>query len=270
MFGPANSGKTVALLRLARYLDTVGMEIVPDVNFRSDAYYEHVLVPDFQKRLRDNQPDRPANNTDPVFIALDVWEKGNRDGRVCKFIEVPGEHLFEKDKQSNEQDLPTYIEEIFRHAARKVVLFMVPLPSPESSEDGALSDSEFREFCDHVVRVIENKLNVAKDDFIFVISKADMQRSKLKGAEKPNLSAFRRALLARDGFARVEEALRNANRNLIVIPYSAGTMHKSVPGKPDMLVYSNAAWPKALWNEIRSAINGASLGGAFKRWFGSR
>ncbi len=268
MFGPANSGKTVALLRLARYLDTIGMEIVADVNFRADAYYEHVLVPDFQQRLADSQPDRPANNTDPVFIALDVREKGVRDGRICKFIEVPGEHLFEIEKTAANQVLPAYIEEIFRSNARKIVLFMVPLPSAESSEAGALSDSQFREFCDHVVRVIENKLSIASDDFIFVVSKADMQRDKLKSEVSANVSAFRKALMAREGFSRVAESLRRANRDLIVVPYSAGTISQSVPGKPDMLIYSKPPWPAALWREIRSSIGGTGAWGRWKRKWG--
>jgi len=244
------------------------MEVATDLSFREDAYYKKVLCPRFQSYIKETQPNKPPNNPDDAFIAIDVIDKKYRDGRVCKFIEVPGEHLFEVDRTANEQSLPTYINEIFHAKAKKIILFLAPFPCTEVDEHGALTDHEFREYCLHIERIIDGQLNVRKDDFIFIVTKADQQREKLIASNAPNKSAFRKTLLTRDGFGRVEAVIRRANRRLIVVPFSAGTIGKAQPGRPDTLTYGDDAWPEMLWNEIRGSIYGDGLLKSIKSLFG--
>ena len=107
-----------------------------------------------------------------------------------------------------------------------------------------------------------------RDQLIFVITKADEQTAMIANAIQPNVDAFRSALTARPGFSGVVRALRDQRHGVIVVPFSAGRVLATAPGKPDAFVFGHDAWPQRLWDELREAIQGRGFVAGAKALFG--
>jgi hypothetical protein len=269
MFGPANSGKTVALLRLAKFFSDKYGEVIADRAFRDDEYYKQVLCEEFQAFLTQVRPNRPINTPDADFAAVDFQERGTTEGRMCKFVEVPGEHLFNPQRPDNDQTTHPYLYEICTHPARKIILITIPLVDPRQNAAGALTDPEFLRYCAVIQRFFVTSLNPKRDRMIFVITKADEQTGMIGNSVQPNVTAFRRALMARPGFAAVESTLRRQRHGIKVVPFSAGRVVPSAPGSPDAFIFGDDAWPQRLWDELSGEIRGTGFFGSVKKYIWS-
>lgn len=267
MFGPSNAGKTVALSRLAKYFkDTLG-DVVVDRTFRTDEYYQKSLCKKYDEFLESIDPNRPINTPDADFLAINFNERGQTKGPICKFIELPGESLYKVDTPLANQPFPLYLRQIFNHPARKIIVFTVPLPDPQTDAAGAMRDEQFDRFCARIRMVISFNPGLKRDSYIFAVTKADEQVSLVQGAVVANRAAFRDALISRPGFDNVVKALKDARHRLVVVPFSAGQMVPTVNGQTALAVGDNA-WPKMLWGEIRNAITGRGFWAELRRMFG--
>ena len=267
MFGPANSGKTVALLRLAKFFSDKYGEVIADKAFRDDEYYKQVLCGEFQTFLTQVRPNRPINTPDADFAAVDFLERGTTAGRMCKFVEVPGEHLFNPRRPDSDQTTHPYLFEICSHPARKIILITIPLVDPRNNAAGALTDPEFLRYCAVIQRFFVNSLNPKRDQLIFVITKADEQTGMIANSVQPNVTAFRKALMSRPGFAAVESTLRRQGHGVVVVPFSAGKVVAAAPASPDAFIFGDDAWPQRLWDELSGAIRGTGLIASVKSLF---
>lgn len=92
LFGPAASGKTMALIRLTRYLHTKGYSVVPERPFRPAYYHIYQEVCDsFDKLLFSNYAVRSTSGAEMLLLKV-VDRKGEV---VCQLLDTPGPYFFD-------------------------------------------------------------------------------------------------------------------------------------------------------------------------------
>ena len=116
--GPRSSGKTVTLLRLAKYLMKTGnYSIKPNKSFRSDSDYADVCE-EFNSLL--DTTDYAPNPTKSIdFLLLDVYRNNKQ---MVHILEAPGEHFFDETKP-NSRDRRSYFIQLMNSDLKKIFVF---------------------------------------------------------------------------------------------------------------------------------------------------
>ena len=117
-FGAPSSGKTMALIRMIRWAESHGLQVVPERIFRPshDKHYQ---------RMCDNlstmvySTTAPSGNDTISFMLVKILDDHGRP--LCQILEAPGEHYF-KESEPN-RPFPTYIQQIVNAPNRKVWVF---------------------------------------------------------------------------------------------------------------------------------------------------
>lgn len=161
-FGSQASGKTLALMRMIRYLEENDYGVVPEEVFRpkTDEHYTRMC-----KELKDHTYSQytPGGNDVISFMLVKVLERGRP---VCQILEAPGEHYF--DGTAN-LEFPTYINRIRTAPNRKVWVFFV--------EQGWGVDSSERNLYAQKIRSMQSLVS-PRDKVVFLFNKADKYRDK--------------------------------------------------------------------------------------------
>lgn len=120
LFGARTSGKTMTLIRLTRYLESMGYKVIPDPIFRpgADTHYQR-MCKEFNRLAYS---DYAAMGNDIMsFMLVKVISPSGR--ALCQILEAPGEHYFDPDIP--DRHFPVYIENIKRIPNRKTWVFIV-------------------------------------------------------------------------------------------------------------------------------------------------
>lgn len=172
LFGPPACGKTMTLVRLARYLKQNGYTIAPVRTFRPnyDSNYER-LCNDFDTMI--NRPDAAASTSNISFMLVEVMRNGRR---LCQILEAPGEFYF-NPKEPN-APFPTYVNAIINSNNRKIWAFML--------EPDWMNATERQQYVDRIHKL---KLRLrARDKIMFVLNKID-RTNFMRGQGKVNVAA---------------------------------------------------------------------------------
>lgn len=118
MFGARTIGKTAALIRLTRYLESKGYSVKPDRYYRP-AYDTHYQL--LCDKFHDVVYSTTASGGTGVmsFMLVKVFDRQNHP--ICQIVEAPGEHYF--DPGNVYQPFPRYLMNIFSMPNRKVWVF---------------------------------------------------------------------------------------------------------------------------------------------------
>ena len=121
LFGPPSSGKTMTLVRLYRYLNSINTNIKPNKSFVSNDGGEYVSR---CKNFHDDaMSDLAAEATKGVnFMLLDIWDNGTK---ICQILESPGEGLFEPDPKKKKTFPNRFVSSIMSSNNRKVYVFIL-------------------------------------------------------------------------------------------------------------------------------------------------
>lgn len=158
LYGPPSCGKTMTLVRLARYLRTQGYRVNPDRAFRpkNDKNFKR-MCDGFDAMLNSNQAAKSTQYMS--FMLVKVLDKESRP--VCQILEAPGELYFNGDPN---KPYPTYVHSIIASPNRKVWAVMV-----EPDWD----DVQMR--ANYVTRIEDLKHKCsARDKYLFVLNKVDL------------------------------------------------------------------------------------------------
>ncbi len=158
LYGPPSCGKTMTLVRLARYLRSKGYRVKPDRSFRpkKDDNYTR-MCNGFDEMLNSNQAAKSTKYMS--FMLVKVLDRNGRP--VCQILEAPGELYFNGDPN---KPYPAYVHRIFSCNNRKVWAVMVE-PDWDDMEKRA----------NYVTRVANLKSNcTTRDKFLFVLNKIDL------------------------------------------------------------------------------------------------
>lgn len=175
-FGSPASGKTLALMRMIRFLESNNFQVVPEEVFRpkTDRHYSKMCA-----NLKNMVYDQyTPGGTDIIsFMLVKVLDSFGHP--ICQILEAPGEHYFDG---SPDLSFPTYINAIRTAPNRKVWVFFV--------EQGWGSDQGERNLYAQKICSMQNLIS-PNDKIIFLFNKADKHRgSQYNGSGKPILSTF--------------------------------------------------------------------------------
>lgn len=162
-FGSQASGKTLALMRMIRFLESHQHQVIPEELFRpkTDRHYTRMC-----NELKDLvYTNYTPGGTDIIsFMLVKVLNPAGHP--VCQILEAPGEHYFDG---SPSLDFPTYINAIRTSPNRKVWVFFV--------EQGWGTDQSVRNLYAQKICSMQGLIS-QKDKVVFLFNKADKQRGK--------------------------------------------------------------------------------------------
>lgn len=167
-FGSPASGKTLALLRMIRFLEQHDHQVVPEEVFRpqTDRHYAKMCA-----GLKDMAYSTYApGGTDVIsFMLVKILDRvGNP---VCQILEAPGEHYFDG---SAALTFPTYINAIRTAPNRKIWVFFV--------EQGWGRDANERNLYAQKICSMQGLVS-PHDKVVFLFNKVDLKRNS---QYKPN------------------------------------------------------------------------------------
>ena len=129
LFGPPSCGKTMTLVRLARYLrkQTYTVEIVRSFRPAYDNKYKE-LCDNFDKLI---ESDEAAKSTADInFMLVKVFY---RSKPICQILEAPGEAYFMPSEPN--KDFPRYVNAIINHNNRRIWIVLVEPDSTNANMD---------------------------------------------------------------------------------------------------------------------------------------
>lgn len=240
-FGSQASGKTLALLRMIRFLENKDYQVVPEEVFRpqTDRHYTKMCA-----GLKDMAYSNyaPGGNDVISFMLVKVLDAvGNP---VCQILEAPGEHYF--DGSAN-LSFPTYINAIRTAPNRKIWVFFV--------EQGWGSDQGERNRYSQKICQMQQLIS-PKDKVVFLFNKADKKRDKqYKPNGEPNLQVFFNNILQQypgiftkyqnKGLAKI----LFGEYNFKVLCFSSGVFNNTADGR-EVWTLESDSYCVNLWNAL--------------------
>lgn len=175
-FGSPASGKTLAMLRLIRYLEgRENCQVVPEEVFRphSDRHYAKMC-----KGLKEMAYNTyaPGGNDVISFMLLKVLNPIGKP--MCQILEAPGEHYFDGTPQLT---FPTYINHIRTCPNKKVWVFFV--------EQGWGTNQGERNLYAQKICSMQGLIS-PNDRVVFLFNKVDRYRQQYKNDGTPNKEVF--------------------------------------------------------------------------------
>lgn len=252
LFGSPASGKSMTLVRLARYLRNIkGLTIKADRNFKSGDKYSD-LCDQFENHL-NTQTALPANKDDE-FLMVKIFQNSRL---IAHILEAPGEHFF-KPLADNEPYIPgkiimrSYLSKIINQIPnRRIWAFLLQAQWPVSLKN-------YDAFVD-TIKTCKDLFIQPTDRTILLYNKVDVlthlfQNSKImpKQAE----------LAMKAEYAGIDVIFKNTNPitslwkeyTYFFVPFSTGTY----PIEQGKKLYSQSKddFPKMLWETLEKCIKG--------------
>lgn len=239
-FGSQASGKTLALLRMIRYLEGQGKKytIEPERVFRPKTDKHYTQMCNNLKTMAYNQY-APGGNDVISFMLVKVLDEGGNV--LCQLLEAPGEHYFDGTDSIN---FPTYINKICNVENRKIWVFFV---EQDWGDDATIRGMYAQKICKM------QEMIMPQDKVVFLFNKCDKKRGTQYLPNKhPNVEVFFDnikkqypnifARYTRSGFS----AFLFGKYDFDMVCFSAGTFNKAENGRevwtPSLNFYCEDLW----------------------------
>lgn len=244
LFGPASCGKTMTMVRLARYLQGQGYLLIPDRTFRPsyDQNYKN-LCDNFSSIVNSNDA---ASRTDNISFFL---VKVVKDGKtICQILEGPGELYFNPNKAT--QKWPTYVHYLLNSTQLRKVF--IPFVEPNFGDVGTRRN--------YVSTLNQLKMSTDKQKYVFLYNKIDKTPFVIApGKVHINHAMHQVRMDYPDIFAR----FMNTNpitslwrpNNFDFVPFQTGTYTQSSSGSLAYIQGSDR-YPQILWETLLRCIRG--------------
>ena len=242
-FGSPASGKTLALMRMIRFLESHEHQVIPEEVFRpkTDRHYAR-MCSELKNMVYNNYT---PGGTDVIsFMLVKVLNPVGQP--VCQILEAPGEHYFDG---SPNLDFPTYINAIRTSPNRKVWVFFV--------EQGWGEDQGERNLYAQKICSMQGLVS-PNDKVVFLFNKADRQRARgqYDKTGKPRKELFFNQIKREYPgiFTRYQNSgltkLRYGEYNFKAICFSSGIFNKTNDGR-EVWTLESDWYCSELWNAIK-------------------
>lgn len=179
-FGPASSGKTMALLRMIRFfIEELGFQVEADRTFRPSHDRHYAKMCNNLSQLVNSQ-FAPGNTDTISFMLVKIYDRvGNP---VLQILEAPGEHYF--DEKLPNTPFPAYIQNII-HAVpnRKVWVYFV--------EQDWLDQTDRNNYA---TKISEMQTLTPHDKLVFLFNKCDKKSYQYDRNGRPRKELFLKSI----------------------------------------------------------------------------
>lgn len=242
-FGSPASGKTLALMRMIRFLESHDHQVIPEEVFRpkTDRHYARMCT-ELKNMVYNNYT---PGGTDVIsFMLVKVLNPIGQP--VCQILEAPGEHYFDG---SPNLDFPTYINAIRTSPNRKVWVFFV--------EQGWGDDQSERNLYAQKICSMQGLVS-PNDKVVFLFNKADLQRKRgqYDKTGKPRKELFFNQIKSEYPgiFTKYQNTgltkLLYGEYNFKAICFSSGIFNKTNDGR-EVWTLESDWYCSELWNAIK-------------------
>ena len=241
LFGPCSCGKTMALVRMTRWLERKGYSVEPDYNCRPS--FDVIYRSHCEHFNEIVYRDKAAPRTPPM-----LYKVRNRYGEpICQILDNPGDLCF--DKFFPYSPFPLYMEKVMHIRNKKIWIFCA-----ETNWEDAVCRSLYAE------KIFNMNGQVASSDkVIFVCTKADKSPFLVDEVGQPYVGVFFRTIQEQypgifskyENHHPITKLWRKYNFDFVV--FSAGTFFDAQDGStyyqqgPDR-------YPANLWKSIMKAV----------------
>lgn len=244
LFGPPASGKTMMLVRLTRYLKSIGYTVSPIRSFRPsyDANYKE-MCDNYDIVINDTNAAQSTNKMS--FMLVSVMKNGRC---ICQLLEAPGEHYF--NPKMPLEGFPAYVNTIIHSSNRKIYCVMTE-PDWKDQQDRS----------NYVTRIGELRRTMRpSDNAIFVLNKVDKTPFVIAPGQIHEAQALRQVEF---WYPNIFVPFKNQNPITrfwkpylcTFVPFQTGTYTKAQDGT---MTYQEGPceYPRKFWNVVLTAIKG--------------
>ena len=241
MVGPGNVGKTVALLRFARYLVKHDCTVSVNKNFASGATYAK-SAEYFKDILYDQTariPDRTASGN---YLLLDVHQ-GNEF--LFQILEVPGEDIYSINNQARNQTIQGFMNQILNKDIPKIYLLFF-------SPDMLANDRQRGEYDQRLQTIFRQKFKPARGDhFIMLYNKVDDDPNLFGIGGEINEKQLK--INIRNSFPMVAASIdaissKHKKTHISFLPFTSGSF------SGEQWQEESNDYPERLWGEVQQCL----------------
>lgn len=244
-WGTPNSGKTVMLFRLTRYLRLNGYTVMPVLDFRPNNAKYKENCEKFDKLV--DSPKVPGSTDKLNFMLLSVFKDGKE---VCQLLEAPGEHYF-SEKFPN-RNLPNYLHAIFENQLPKIFLFLLELNWKDNEQISAYSNKVNgvigRMKKNDTITLVCPKANQSTQFFHKGVAEKDKFENECKNYYKLIFNSIKE----RNGGGLFSAFSSGYD----FLPFNSGEFNTDVNTNIEYWQQSSDDYPEKLWKSISKNVRG--------------
>lgn len=259
LFGPTSSGKSMTIVRLARYLNKNGYEVKPVADFQRTKQYGK-RCEKFKKDI-GTSIGLDGTPTDE-FLMVQVIR---RNELVCQILEAPGEDFFDLNNpyRVSTRDFKPYLSKIIRNLPnRKIWVFIT------EAQWGVQVEVKGKQITDSIINAYierigncKNQVVKSDDSVVIMYNKVDNHENMIFREGRLDVAIAER--LMKEEYEGLVSFFRNHNPvtslwrpyNYHFVPFCTGSYTKREDGKFNYSE-SDDRYPQLLWSTLVKCFRG--------------
>ncbi len=243
--GPAASGKSMLLVRLAQYLRNQGYTITCDTTFLNTEDYRRGCD-QFQSKLNTNV----ALDGTVEFLLVNVYDHYGK--LAAKLLEAPGEDFYSSDKGPKEP-MKAYLATIMTNPNPKTFIVLTDLHSKHSF---AADNRARNEYAERFLTKFYPNIKSGRDKIILLYNKIDLtQWGDINSCKSPQLALNDARMYYPSWFSKmkIKKWVFFEVDNFVFLTFCTGMYSDTTDDFGNNIqVYNPASdtYPAELWSEI--------------------
>lgn len=252
LFGAPSSGKTMTLVRLARYLRSKGYSISVDPQFVTKKVWEYEEnSAKFNKMLGTTKALKGTGRNDFLFIRV-----CDKFGTLkCQILEGAGEDYFPSSGDNRAQlPFPSYMTGIFNTSNKKIWMFL-------TEPDWKVELDDRDEYVQRIAYCKSQFFHPKRDKSIILYNKIDSKPEFLGGPGVVHIKNAKK--YCNNEYSGLFQIFKNPSPWPLAkeylcefVPFSTGTYGESKPNTDAHYDLSHDSYPAKLWSVIQDCIKG--------------